>query len=134
LQVCAPLFAWLLGCLVLQLVVRRESLRQPAHYFWCAIDTLFLTAALAMLSTPIALLMSAYFLLVCAAGLFFRTRLVAFSTVLAIVASTVLLSARPEARDPWHHALVFEALLAIVGFVVGYQVWRFRVLREYYEK
>jgi serine/threonine-protein kinase len=133
LQVCAPLVAWLMGCLVLQFAVRSEQLRQPAHYLWSAMDVLFLTLALASLTTPIAILMSSYLILICASSLFFQTRLVAFTTILCIVGSSLLLAFNPVARNPLHHALTYEAVLAIAGFVVGYQVWRFRVLREYYE-
>jgi len=134
LYVCAPLVGWMIGCLVLQQIARRERLRNLVHYLWSAMDALFLTATLAVLITPIAILLSSYLILICASGLFFRTRLVAFTTIAAIVASAALLLIRPEAAQPLHHALLFEAILAIAGFVVGYQVWRFRVLREYYEE
>lgn len=134
LRVCLPLVGWILACLGLQFAVRSDHLREPAHYLWSAIDVLFLTAALASLTTPIAILMSSYLILICASSLFFRTRLVSFTTVLCIAASSALLAFRPEALHPIHHALTFEAILAIAGFVVGYQVWRFRVLREYYEE
>lgn len=133
LRVCAPLVAWLIGCLTLQFAVNRPQLRQPAHYLWSAMDVLFLTAALASLTTPIAILMSSYLILICASSLFFQTRLVVFTTILCIAGSSLLLAFNPLARDPLHHALTYEAILAIAGFVVGYQVWRFRVLREYYE-
>ena len=72
--------------------------------------------------------------LICASALFFRTRLVAFTTILCMICSTVLLALNKVASDPFHHALTYEATLAIGGVVVGYQVWRFRVLREYYEE
>ena len=132
-RVCTPLVAWLVGCLILQFAVRRDSLRQPAHFLWAAMDVFFLTAALASLTTPIAILMSSYLILICASSLFFQTRLVAFTTILSMLGSATLLILRPEAGIPPHHALTYEAILAIAGFVVGYQVWRFRVLREYYE-
>jgi serine/threonine-protein kinase len=132
-QVCAPLLGWLIGCLVLQFVVRSERFRQPAHFLWSAMDVVFLTASLKSLDTPIAILMSSYLILICASSLFFQTRLVVFTTVLCILGSSLLLMLDPVASDPPHHALTFEAILAIAGFVVGYQVWRFRVLREYYE-
>jgi eukaryotic-like serine/threonine-protein kinase len=118
---------------ILQFVVRSDRLRQPAHYLWSAMDVLFLTAALASLATPIAVLMSSYLILICASGLFFQTRLVVFTTLLCILGSSLLLTFDPMAGSPPHHALTYEAILAIAGFVVGYQVWRFRVLREYYE-
>ena len=133
LQVCAPLAAWLMGCVILQFAVRSDQLRQPAHYLWSAMDVLFLTLALASLTTPIAILMSSYLILICASSLFFQTRLVAFTTMLCIAGSSLLLAFNAQARDPLHHALTYETVLAIAGFVVGYQVWRFRVLREYYE-
>lgn len=132
--VCAPLLGWILSCFVLQQVARQRQFGPLVPYLWSAVDVIFLTATLASLSTPTAILLSSYLILICASGLFFRTRLVAFTTLAAIAGSIALLLYKPEEARPLHHALVFEATLAIAGFVIGYQTWRFGVLREYYEE
>ncbi len=134
LMVCLPLLAWMGGCFVLRQMAFKESLQQLVHYLWVAMDTIFLSTLLGILEAPIALLMSSYGNLIVASGLFFRPRLVAFTTLVAIATSIVVFVAQPSARDPLHHAVLFEAILATTGFLVSYQVWRFRVLREYYEE
>jgi serine/threonine-protein kinase len=134
LQICGILVGWLVVCLVLQFLARRPPLRQGTQFALSIIDAAFLTGLLASLTAPLGLLLGGYFLLVGASGLFFRTRLVTFATTAAMLASVVLFLLRPEEARPLHYTLLFETALAITGFVVGYQVWRFGVLREYYEE
>ena len=147
LQVSGVLVVWMMVCIPLQWLMDRESApigrealrRQHArgsgwsHYFWSAADALFLTALLSLIESPLGPLLGSYLCLVCAAGLFFQTRLVVFTTFTALLAYTGLLILRPEESQPLHYALMFAATLLIAGLVVGYQVWRMRVLREYYE-
>ena len=133
LQVCGVLVTWLAACAGLQWLMDRET-GGWSHYFWSAADTLFLTALLSLIAAPLGPLPGSYLVLVCAAGLFFQTRLVAFTTAMCMLAYAALLLLRPEEARPLHYALLFEATLWITGFVVGYQVWRMRVLRDYYEE
>jgi serine/threonine protein kinase len=133
LRICFTLAGWLAAGVGLQYLARREPLRGATQYLWSGVDAIFLTGLLAFLAAPLGLLLSGYLLLVAAAGLFFRTRLVVFTTLVAMLASLLLFGLRPEVAQPLHYALVYEAALAITGFVVGYQVWRFRIVREYYD-
>jgi serine/threonine-protein kinase len=146
LKISGILAVWMAACLPLQWLMDHENAatvqdarrRQTtpggwSHYFWSAADALFLTALLSQIDPPLGPLLGGYLVLVCASGLFFQTRLVAFTTAFAVLAYGGLLIARPEEAQPPHYALFFAATLAIAGLVVGYQVWRMRVLREYYE-
>ena len=141
LQVSGVLAMWMVVCGALQWLMKQEqgtsgtaALRGGwSHYFWSAADALFLTALLSVIDPPLGPLLGGYLVLVCASGLFFQTRLVVFTTVITMLAYSGLLLLRPEEGRPLHYALLFLVTLAIAGFVVGYQVWRMRVLRDYYE-
>lgn len=81
--------------------------------------------------------MVAFPLLVAASGLWFRVRLVWFSTVLAAVAYCALIcTAVPPLGEggDWHHHLIFVVALVILGTATAYQVWRVRALSQYYER
>lgn len=134
LRTSGTLAAWMIACVVFQALLERDRWRGTSHYIWAAADAWFLTALLAQVVAPLGLLLSGYVLLVCVSGLFFRTRLVAFTTITAVVSSLVLFLFRRELLQPWHYALLFEAVLSITGLAVGYQVWRLEILREYYEE
>jgi serine/threonine-protein kinase len=141
LQVSGVLLIWMVVCGVLQWLMNREqgtatggAMGGWSHYFWSAADALFLTALLSVVRSPLGPLLGGYLVLVCASGLFFQTRLVVFTTVVAMLAYAGLLILRPEEARPLHYALLFLVTLAIAGLVVGYQVWRMRVLRDYYEE
>ena len=134
LGICGTLALWMAACAGLQRLLERRPWRDLAHYLWSAADALFLTALLAQIVAPLGLLVSGYHLLVCASGLFFRTRLVVVTTILAAASSLILFLIRPELSEPWHYALLFEAVLGITGLAVGYQVWRMEILREYYDE
>jgi hypothetical protein len=71
--------------------------------------------------------------LICVSGLFFQLRLVAFTTGATMASYLALLSLARSEAPPAHYALLFETSLFITGLVIGYQVWRMSVLREYYE-
>jgi serine/threonine-protein kinase len=133
LQVSGALVLWLLACLPLQWLLSHEGGSGWSHYFWSAADALFLTALLSLINPPLGPLLGGYLVLVCASGLFFQTRLVVFTTATTILAYGGLLILRPGEAQPLHYSLFFAATLAIAGLVIGYQVWRMRVLRDYYE-
>lgn len=141
LQVSGLLVVWLVVCWFWQQVTRR----QPGHsqqertidfvsYAWSIADVVFLTGLLALLVAPLGLLFSSYHVLICAASLFFRTRLIVVTTALAMLASALLLVLRHGDTGPWHYGLFLEATLALTGFLVGYHVWRLGILRDYYEE
>jgi serine/threonine-protein kinase len=133
-QVSSVLVLWMVACVAFQWLLNRRAAASWSHYFWSAADAAFLTALLALIAPPLGPLLAGYVVLICASGLFFQTRLVAFTTASVILAFACLMFLRPEETRPLHYALLFETALAITGFVAGYQVWRMGVLREYYEE
>jgi serine/threonine protein kinase len=134
LLVSGVLATWLLGSFGLQWLIDAREDRGWAYYLWNVADPLFLTALLSLIVSPLGPLLGGYLLLVCASGLFFQTRHVLVTTLSVLASYALLLVLRPEESRPWHYSLCFAATLAITGFVVGYQVWRMGVLREYYDE
>jgi predicted Ser/Thr protein kinase/uncharacterized membrane protein HdeD (DUF308 family) len=124
---------WLGVSYVCQWIQNRERDAPWSHYFWIGADAALLTALLSQIDPTPGPLLASYFVLICVSGLFFQTRLVAFTTAAVVLASVVLLFLRPAEADPLHYALLFEASLVMSGFVIGYQVWRMSVLREFYD-
>ena len=135
--VTSVLALWMLACGLCQWLMDRPRSAGWSHYFWSGVDCLFLTALLALVAPPrgppLGPLLGSYLVLICVSGLFFQLRLVAFTTAAAMAAYLALLLLASSAAPPAHYALLFETSLLITGFVVGYQVWRMGVLREYYE-
>lgn len=132
------LAAWISTSCMLQQFARNQQ--EPAFaqllvpLAWSVADVSFLTGLLYLLVAPLGLLFSGYHVLICAASLFFRTRLVVTTTIFSLLASSLLLLLRHGAAGPWHYCLFLEATLALTGFFVGYHVWRLGILREYYEE
>jgi len=132
LRISGALVVWMVTCLGFQWLSERQRRWPWTHYLWSATDAFLLTGVLSLLEGPLGPLLSGYLVLVCAAGLYFQTRMVAFNTAALLAAYGLLLVLRREEAQPLHYALLFAATLAIAGFLVGYQVWRMSVLREYY--
>jgi serine/threonine-protein kinase len=124
---------WLALSWACHLLLVRQRDAPWSHYFWLAADAAMLTALLANLDTRLGPLVGSYLALVCVSGLFFQPRLVAFTTATAAAAAVVLFALRPEEATPLHNAFLFLTSLVMTGFLVGYQVWRMGVLREYYD-
>jgi hypothetical protein len=133
LRVSGVLAVWIAACAALQWLIDRRQHPGWSHYLWSTADAAFLTALLSQVVPPLGPLVGGYLVLICASGLFFQTRVVAFTTIGTMLAYIALLVLRPEAARPLHYAVLFLACQAITGFVVGYQVWRMGVLREYYK-
>jgi serine/threonine-protein kinase len=74
-----------------------------------------------------------YPLLIAASGLFSQVRLVWFTTAAALLAYLALEWLRAEPGPQPHYRYFFVAVLAILGFVVSFQVRRVRALARYYE-
>jgi len=124
---------WLGGSFICQWIQDRERDAAWSHYFWIGADAALLTALLSQLDPTPGPLLASYFVLICVSGLFFQTRLVAFTTAAVTLASLALFCLRPGEADPLHYAVLFEAALVMSGFLVGYHVWRMSVLREFYD-
>jgi eukaryotic-like serine/threonine-protein kinase len=133
LRIMSVLVLWAVASFVFQRRLHRDSLANGARFAWAAVDAALLTLALAIIEAPHGPLLIGYPLLVAASGLFFRVRLVWFMTFASLVGYAALVWLRPEEIGPPHHAIIFAAVLAVLGFIVAYQVHRVRVLSRYYE-
>lgn len=122
-----------------QFLSQRPRFESLARYCWIVGDATLLTAILCQIPESPGPLLIGYPLLIAAAGLFFRVRLVWFMTLSCLVAYATLVAVRrsmyPDlAEAPWQFPVIFAAGLAVVGFVVAYQVYRVRVLNRYYRR
>ena len=89
---------------------------------WMVVDVALLTAALRVLDGATSSLVVGYALLIAVSGLFLRVRLVALTTVLALVGYVALaldVSLRRPSLDSNHHPNIFLASLAVLGFPGG---------------
>lgn len=134
LKISGIVCVWLAVSHLCQWMQNRERDAPWPHYFWIGADAALLTALLSQLDPSPGPLVASYFVLICISGLFFETRLVAFTTAAVALAAFVLFLLRPAEARPLHYALLFLASLVMTGCVVGYQVWRMGVLREYYDE
>jgi len=133
----AVLVAWVLAAVAFQWLLRHGRWPDWVPPAWSASDVILLSALLRInedLNSPLAV---AYALIVVGSGLWFRVRLVWFTTLLTELAygALILDSNRRWGivpGEPYHHVL-FVAILAVVGFVVAYLVQRVRMLSRYYE-
>ena len=134
-QVMGVFAVWAVVSLLFQSLLRRELLMDWARYSWAAADAVLLTVMLALVEGSRGPLLIGYPLLVAASGMWFRVRLVACMTCISIASYAVLIgldSGRP-AQHPPHYCWIFGAVLALLGFIVAYQVYRVRVLSRYYK-
>ncbi len=87
-----------------------------------------------MADEPIGPVAISYPLVLVAAGLWFSVRLVAVTTLVELASFAGLLVLRPEAFGPSHYRMIFAAILAVIGWIVAYQVHRLRMLSRYFER
>jgi eukaryotic-like serine/threonine-protein kinase len=134
-KIMAVLGVWLLLSCVFQAMLRHDAGR-AVRYAWASIDVVLLTVALYISGVPLGPLLIGYPLLVAASGLWFRVRLVWFTTALSLIPYAGLMCLRPEetSAQPGHYPLIFGAVLAVLGFIVAYQIHRVRVLSRYFEQ
>lgn len=103
------------------------------RFCWAAADVSLLTGLLILVDSPIGILLIGYPMLIVSAGLFFYVRLVFFTTTLSILAFAVLVFLRPELTKLWQYPVIYAVVLAILGTITAYQIFRVRVLSRYYE-
>lgn len=125
---------WAVVAFVFQKLLFRPGLAYAVRFTWAAADAALLTLMLSVNGPPVGPLVVGYPLLVAASGLFFRVRLVWFTTVAAMISYGFLVASGVEQTDPPHYPLIFAAALAVVGFITAYQVERVRILSRYYEQ
>lgn len=120
----AVAFRWLLG---------RSGGNSWAPYAWLTADVTLLTTLLCLAPGPLGPLIVGYPLLIAASGLFSQVRLVWFTTSASLAAYLALEALRADPGPQPHYRYFFVAVLAILGFVVSFQVRRVRALARYYE-
>mgnify|MGYP002630385393 CR=1 FL=1 len=103
------------------------------RFCWVAADVSLLTGLLFLADSPIGILLIGYPMLIVSAGLFFYVRLVFFTTVLSLLAFSALVLLRPELAELWQYPVIYGMVLAILGMITAYQIYRVRVLSRYYE-
>jgi len=134
LRILGVLGAWAAASFVFQRLLHRERWENAARLGWLATDSILLTTALAFADGPHGTLLIGYPLLVAASGLFFRVRLVLFTTAVALASFSVLMTIRPPEATPPHYPAIFGMTLIVIGGVVAYQVHRVRALSRYYDR
>ena len=124
---------WAVVAFIFQRLLHREAIAYFARFAWAGADATLLTVVLYSADGPLGPLLIGYPLLIAASGLFFRVRLVWFMTCVSLVSYAALMRLRPEEAQPPHYPIIFAAVLAMLGVVVAYQVYRVRVLSRYYQ-
>tara|TARA_R110002095_G_scaffold207151_1_gene191880 strand:- start:67532 stop:69214 length:1683 start_codon:yes stop_codon:yes gene_type:complete len=107
--------------------------QEKVRYCWVAADVSLLTGLLILADPPVGILLIGYPMLIVSAGLFFYVRLVYFTTMMSLLAFAVLVLLRPELTGPWQYPVIYGMVLAILGMMTAYQIYRVRVLSRYYE-
>ncbi len=133
----AVVLGWALASMVFQAMMRKERWADLGRYAWAWADIVLFTVLVLINDGLKSSQVAGYFLLVSASGLWFRERLVWFTTFMAVAAYGVLvlietwrLQDVPE--SPYRH-VVFATVLAVSGLIITYQVKRVRALSHYYE-
>jgi len=136
-NVMTVLGLWATLSLAFQLSLRRGWKPEALRYLWAATDILLVTLLLKILNGFENSLLVGYPLLIAASGLWFRVRLVWFTTLLAELGYGFLylnhLGFQGSLVRPAQYPNIFMAALAVTGFVVARQVKRIWALSSYYE-
>ena len=122
--------------LLFQGLLKRERWASIARYAWATVDVVLLTTLMISVEGLTTSLVAGFFILISASGLWFRERLVWYTSTLSVVAYGVLVGFEAyrsgSLQNPHLHVL-FMALLTVSGLIIGYQVRRVRALSLYYE-
>jgi serine/threonine-protein kinase len=134
--VLVMLAIWALGSWGCQALLARPQWAARVPFVWAVLDMTLLTVMIYISDTHASPILVIYPALIVAAGLWFRVRVVWFTTLLSVIAFIFLTATKYTAAD-WatnpHYPLIFLAALVVLGFMVAYQVQRVRVLSRYYE-
>jgi serine/threonine-protein kinase len=120
---------------VLQHWQRTEMGNRIGPYLWSSLEVLLLTALLLPTEGFASPLDIGYPLLIAAAGLWVRERLVWFTTICALLGygtGVAITLVWISSSNP-HRYIIFLIGLVLMGLLVSYQVRRFRSLSRYYE-
>ena len=122
--------------LTFQALLKSERWSSLSRYAWATTDIVLFTTLVYVIGGMTTPIVVGYFILVAASGLWFRERLVGFTTAMSVVAYAVLVTVdavQNHALTNPHLHVLFMALLAVSGLIIGYQVKRVRALSQYYE-
>jgi serine/threonine-protein kinase len=130
----AILLTWVAASFGYQAALRAGRRPGLVTMAWLATDITLTTLLLALLQVASSAMVVVYPLLVAASGLWFQTRLVWFTTALAELGYALLVLDASRRGSLWQfdHPNVFMAALAVLGYIVAYQVKRVRALSRYY--
>lgn len=134
-RILGTLAFWALGSVVCQWALERERWSRAVPFIWVSADTVCLTVVLWLDEAMPGPLSASFLVWVAISGLWFRVRLVGFTTLLAALGYSSLLVEyfsrhRTVEQLNWH--VVFLVLLVLTGCAVGYQVHRVRALSRFY--
>jgi serine/threonine-protein kinase len=107
-----------------------------ARYAWAAADILLFTLCVHLENGVKTSLVVGYFVLIAASGLWFRERLVWFTTSLALLSYIALVfaaSARESSSEPIHRHILFLLVMSLAALIIAYQVKKVRALSYYYD-
>lgn len=138
--VMAVLAVWAIVSLIAQ-KLRHGSGRiaDAIPYFWSAMDAILFTMLVQLAAPPRGSLLVGYPLLIVAAGLWSRTRLVWFMTGACLLGFLTFHhfwheTGPSEPKWPTHYPLLVSSMLLLTGGFVAYQVHRLQVLSRYFER
>lgn len=122
---------WIAASFVLQQLQAHDRWSFRGLLAWTLIDPLLITILIYLSEPPRETLLAAFPAFIAASGLWVREQLVASATLASMACYGVLLTQHRDLLSPVHHPMIFLSLLAIVGFVVSYQVRRLRMLNQF---
>ena len=127
--------AWMVTSVICQQLLKRERWTEIARLAWSGADAILLSVMLAFTGSQSTVLVIGYPFLIATSGLWFQVREVWFTTAVCEVTYLILILTAPAALFQYlpHYHIIFMVTLALLGFVVAYQVQRIRVLNRYYE-
>ncbi len=128
---------WAVASIIFQLALRQGRWIDLGRLGWTIVDVAAFTLLVYNTNGIPTSLVSGYFLLVAASGLWFRERMVWLTTILSMASYGGLAIAYEQTRPadvegPYRH-VIFATVLAVCGLIVSYQIRRVRALSQYYE-
>ena len=132
----AVLIVWALATVVFQFALGRDRRADSIKMAWIAAEVLLISTILRIRDNTMSSGVVVYPLLIAAAGLWSRIKLVWWTTTLAAVAYVVLMLdslARKGISGPDNNESIVVGVLVVTGFVVAKHVNRILAISSYYE-
>jgi eukaryotic-like serine/threonine-protein kinase len=125
---------WTALAFVFQGLLRRTRTEELAKLAWAITDPFLLLVVLSLAEENIGPLMIGYPLIVTAAGLWFNVRLVVVSVVSSLASFCLLSYLQYDPTSEPHYSVIFGTSLAVIGWIVAFQVHRVRCLSRHFEQ